>query len=207
MKLRMLASLLVPGLLVIGHPLWSISIQSAPRYWTETETETLWRVRYSNEDYGYLVRLAAGTIGHATHSPNPNHGFLVPLPEVGRELPASTDETRFVWVDASYNATDYSSLSRIASEHIRTVDGQWPKARVVKGLTRLGGLTAIEFKTEHPSPKGAVVVEEQAIALRSGIVYTVGLRTAKPNRSSDEAEFRKIENGFKLLALNNRAVK
>jgi len=207
MKLRVLLHVLVPGLLVLGQSLWSQTSRSAPQHWTETESETLWRVQYSNEDYGYQVRLAAGTIGHGTHSPNPNHGFLVPLPDVGRELPASTDEARFVWVDASYNATDFSSLSQIAAEQVHIMDDQRASSHVVgRKLTKLAGITAIVFTSEYSSPKGDVV-EEQLIALRSGIIYTIWLRTTKANRLTDEEQFRRIQSGFRLLALHNRAVK
>jgi len=207
MKHRLLFSLLVPGLLVVGQPPWSGTSQSVPRYWTETESETLWRVQYSNEDYGYYVRIAAGTTGHGTHSPSPNHGFLVPLPDVGRQLPASTDEARFVWVDASYNVTGSSSLSRIVSEHVHTVDSQGTSSHVLeRKASRLAGLTAIEFKSEYMASNRSVV-EEQIIALRSGIVYTVGLQTTKEDSSTDEEEFKRIQIGFRLLPLHNRAVR
>lgn len=54
------------------------------QYWEETESETLWRGRYANCDYGFYAMLPDGIVGHGSHSPSPNHGFLVALPDTGR---------------------------------------------------------------------------------------------------------------------------
>jgi len=206
MKNIMLGLLLVSGILVFDPTLFSQPHRSTPQYWTETESETLWRTRYSNEDYGFYVLLDVGTIGHGTHSPAPNHGFLVSLPDVGREQPASANEERFVWVDASYNTSEYQTLSRVASEQVHLMDYERGASHVVeRKFTKLAGLTAILFRIEYSSPKGTVV-EEQIIASRSGIIYTLGLQTTKVKLAIDEEQFRRIQSGFKLLTLHNGAV-
>ncbi len=207
MKRVLLGLLAVPALFMIDQTLLSQTPRSTPKYWAENESETLWRIRYSNEDYGFYVLLNAGTVGHGTHSPAPNHGFLVSLPDVGRELSASTEEERFVWVDASYNVSDYQSLSRVASEQVGLSNKESDTARVVeRRSTKLAGLSAILFKIEYSSPRDTVV-KEQIIALRSGIVYTIGLQTTKANFSVDEEQFKRIQGGFKLFTLHDRAVK
>jgi hypothetical protein len=206
MKRVLLGLLLVSGLLVRDPTLFSQPHRSTSQHWTETESETLWRTRYSNEDYGFYVLLDAGTIGHGTHSPAPNHGFLVSLPDVGREQPASANEERFVWVDASYNTSEYQTLSSVSSERVHLMDDERGAPHFVEHkFTRLAGLTAILFRIEYSSPKGTVV-EEQIIALRSGIIYTIGLKTTKVKLAIDKEQFRRIQSGFKLLTLHNRAV-
>jgi hypothetical protein len=76
---------------------------------------------------------------------------------------------------------------------------------VERKFTKLAGLTAILFRIEYSSPKGTVV-EEQIIASRSGIIYTLGLQTTKVKLAIDEEQFRRIQSGFKLLTLHNGAV-
>lgn len=206
MKCVILALLFVSGFPMFDPALWPQPHPSTPRYWRETESETLWTTRYSNEDYGFCVLLQQGIIAHGTHSPAPNHGFLVSLPDIGRESQASSGETRFVWVDASYNTSEDQSLSGVASDQFHLMDDERGKPQFVERRnTKLGGLTAIFFRSERSSPESAAV-EEQVIASRSGIVYTVGLQTTKAYAYDDERQFRRILGGFRLLALHNRAV-
>jgi hypothetical protein len=173
------------------------------RHWTETETETLWTVRYTNCDYGYYVLLGSGVVGHDTLPPAPNHGFLIPLPDVGRTTNASIDEDRFVWVDASYNTLDDQSLEAAVSDEEQLTEERIGKSRIVERKpTMLAGLRAVLSKVEYTTPNGTVV-EETIIAVRSGIVYKVGLRTLPGDFPTDEVQFQKIVNGFKLLKLPN----
>jgi hypothetical protein len=116
------------------------------------------------------------------------------------------NEERFVWVDASYNTSEYQTLSSIASRQAHLMDSERGASHVVmRKFTKLAGLTAILFRTEYSSPKGAVV-EEQIIASRSGIIYTIGLQTTKGKLAIDEEPLRRIQSGFKLLTLHNGAV-
>jgi hypothetical protein len=88
---------------------------SQQRHWEETKTETIWRDRYSNCDYGYYVVLPSGVIAHGTHSPAPNHGFLVSLPDVGKTSEVSDNDQRFLWVSAEYNMSESKSLREVAN--------------------------------------------------------------------------------------------
>lgn len=63
-----------------------------------TDTETLWRDRYANCDYGFYVLLPHGVVGHANLPPNPNHGFLIGLPAMGTNQLVSFENERFLWV-------------------------------------------------------------------------------------------------------------
>jgi hypothetical protein len=171
------------------------------RHWTETKTETLWTTRYTNCDYGYYVLLDTGVVGHGTHSPNPNHGFLVPLPDVGRTSEASDDEARFVFVDASYDVWEDTSLAGAVTEQEQIMTEIRSQSRIDdRKLAKLSGLRAIRSTVESSSPNGAVV-DEAIVAVRSGIVYTIGLHTTQQFRAVDEEQFKKILSGFSLLKL------
>ncbi len=177
------------------------SSHALPRHWTETETETLWKVRYTNCDYGYFVLLGNEAIGHGTHSPSPNHGILVPLPDVGRTSYATDKEERYVWVDASYDVIDDQSLLGAVSNNEQIMEEVRGKPNTVKLIhTKLASLPAIMSSVEYLTPKGTVV-EETIIAVRSGIVYTIGLRTNLKDATTDEEQFQRIVNGFRLLKL------
>jgi hypothetical protein len=115
-------------------------------------------------------------VAHGSHSPSPNHGFLVPLPDVGRTSSVSLDEERLL------------EESRGKSQLVE------------RKSTKLAGLHAILSTVEYPSPKGTVV-EETILAVRSGIVYTIGLRTNLKNNFTDKEEFFQIVNSFRLLKL------
>jgi len=177
------------------------SRQPLPRHWTETETETLWKVQYTNCDYGYFILLGNEVTGHGSHSPAPNHGILVPLPDVGRTSSATDNEERYVWVDASYDVIDDQSLAGAVSHEEQLMEEVRGKPNTVKQVrTKLASVPAILIRVEYSTLKGTVV-EETIVAVRSGIVYTIGLRTNLNEVSTDEEQFRQIVNGFKLLKL------
>jgi hypothetical protein len=175
--------------------------QVEQRHWTETKTEMIWRGQYNNCDYGYYVLLSNGVVAHGTHSPAPNHGFLISLPDPTKTSYVSNQGDHFAWVDASYNVTDYHTLASVADYEVHVMDQERGRSRIVgRSSTRLAGLRALRFKVEYQSSKGKIT-EEQIIALRSDIVYTVGLRTLRQFRLSDEQVFQQIADGFRLLPL------
>jgi hypothetical protein len=123
------------------------------------------------------------------------------LPDVGRTTDASIDEERFVWVDASYNTLDDQSLEAAVSDEEHLTEERTGTSRIVERKpTKLAGLRAILFKVEYSTPKGTVL-EETIIAVRSGVVYKVGMRTILEALPTDEVQFQKITNGFRLLKL------
>jgi hypothetical protein len=171
------------------------------RHWTETESETLWTVRYTNCDYGYYVLLGSGVVGHDTLPPAPNHGFLITLPDNGRTSTATDSEERNIWVDASYDVIDDQSLTGAVSYHEQIMKDVRGKPEVIKNTsTKLAGLQAVLSRVEYTTPKG-IFVEETIICVRSGIIYTISLRTLLKDITVDEEQFQKIVNGFRLLKL------
>lgn len=117
---------------------------------------------YRNVDYGYVVRLPAGTTYERSPAPFPNHGFQVPL--------AAGDT---LWVDASY--TDSLTLDGAVRELVSIHEGC---AVTANRATRLGGLAAREVVYRcQPERRGGRTHEwREVVALRGAILYTVGIR-------------------------------
>jgi len=175
--------------------------QARQRYWEETDKETLWRGRYSNCDYGFYVSLGNGVVGHGTHSPAPNHGVYLWLPDVGNVNPAGDALDRFVWVDAHYNVSDYRSLESVTKYEL-SIAGEGKTAfRVVqRKATTLAGLRAMAFTVEYEGPHGRVV-EEAVFALRSDIVYKAAVQSLTDSIASDREQFEQVLKGFTLLPI------
>ena len=104
-------------------------------------------------------------------------------------------------VDAHYDVIDDHSLAGAVSNREQIREDMRGKPGVIKNTpTKLAGLHAVLSRVEYTTPKGTVV-EETIIAVRSGIVYTIGLRTLLEDLPIDEVQFQKITNGFRLLKL------
>jgi hypothetical protein len=189
------------ALLVSGVAVGSEVQQARQRYWEETETETLWRGRYSNCDYGFYVSLGNGVVGHGTHSPAPNHGIYLSLPDVRNVNPAADALDRFVWVDAHYNVSDYRSLESVTKYELGIASEGKTAFRVVQRKpTTLGGLRAIAFTAKYEGHHG-LVVEQGVLALRSGIVYTVAVQSHTDSIAADGKQFEQVRRGFTLLPI------
>ena len=189
------------ALLVSSVAASSEAQQTRQRYWEESETETLWRGRYSNCDYGFYVSLGYGVVGHGTHSPAPNHGIYLSLPDVGNVNAAADTRNRFVWVDAHYNVSDYRSLGSVAKDELDIASQGKTAFRVVqRKATTLDGLRAMAFTVEYEGHHGRVV-EQGVIALRSGIVYTVAVQSHPDSIAADRVQFEQVLRGFRLLPI------
>jgi hypothetical protein len=187
------------GLLVFSVA--SEAQQARQHHWEETETETLWRGRHSNCDYGFYVSLGNGVVGHGTHSPAPNHGIYLSLPDVGNVHPATDALDRFVWVDAHYNVSDYRSLESVTKYELGVASEGKTAFRVVQRKpTTLGGLRAIAFTVDYEAHHRRVV-EQRVLALRSGIVYTLAVQSLADSIAADREQFDQVRRGFTLLPI------
>ncbi len=201
MRARPLYLLVWVGLLVSGVAVGSEAQQARQTYWEETETETLWRGRYSNCDYGFYVSLGNGVVWHGTHSPAPNHGIYLPLPDVGNVNPAADALDRFIWVDAHHNVSDHRSLESVTTYELGVASEGKTAFRVVQRKpTTLGGLRAIAFTVEYEGHHGRVV-EWGVLALRSSIVYTVAVQSLADSIAADREQFEQVRRGFTLLPI------
>jgi hypothetical protein len=188
------------ALLCIFAPIASAQQHSTRlRHWQVTDSETLWVQRYSNCQYGYYVLLSAGVIAHAEHPPSPHHGFLIRLPDVGSKAEISVyDSHRFVWVNADYNVTDESTLAGISDYQIDLTSRDKQNFKLIdRHKTTLRSVPAIRFKGEYDTLKGRII-EEEVVALRSGIVYEVGLRTPAEDYPGDREKLEQTLAGFRF---------
>lgn len=191
-RLKLLVALTF--VLPFASPLDGNARQPLKRHWTETASETLWTVRYNNCDYGYYVSLPNGVVGHNTLPPSPNHGFRIALPDVGTTNYVLDRNDRFIWVDASYNASDADSLPDLVAEQDRVSRKQ------SLTQTKMAGLSAVQTRSAHGV--GATnVVEVTTLALRANIIYTIGMRTNRADAVADEAEYSRVIHSFNLLPL------
>jgi hypothetical protein len=166
------------------------------RHWAETETETIWRGRYKNCDYGYAVILPDGVVAHANLHPSPNHGFLVSArgPDTAAEV--TTAEARLISVINNYDAAEIGSArARLEQYRDKNEEVVETKDLTFKGLPAAYGHYRIK--------QGSVKVEKVELVLcRKGpdaILYDVALTTPAEYFSQDSLLYNKILNGFEVL--------
>jgi hypothetical protein len=171
--------------------------QTAPWKSWETDSESQFTGRYANCDYGFYVLLPKGYVAHGNHSPSPNHGFLISLPDTGSTSEVSIDDKRLVWVSAEYNSFDWSSLKEAADWRTKS------SARDKKGFkvlhredTKLNGLAAKRVQYQYEGPEGTVF-EEEVVAHRAGILYEIFLRTTVDDCEQDNNQFLKVIRNFR----------
>jgi|SRR5215472_3472945 len=163
----------------------------------ENDEESLWSNRYANCDYGFYVILPKGTIGHGNHSPSPNHGFLIGLPDTSTTKVVSVDNKRLIWVNAEYNSFDLSSLKDAADWRTRLSGEDKKEFKVLRREdTKLNGLAAKGILYQYESPSGTMI-EEEIIALRAGILYEIGLRTNAADHKQDNDQFFRVVGNFR----------
>jgi hypothetical protein len=171
-------------------------------HWQLSDSETLWTGRYSNCQYGFYFLLPTSVVAHAEYPPNPHHGFLVKLPETGTTSEATWDNSdRLVWVNAEYNATEQSSLNGVADYEIDITGEEKEHFKLTeRRSTTLQGHSAIEFKAEYDTPKGRAI-EEVLVALHSGVVYELGLRTTTERYAEDRQTYGQLITGFRFTPI------
>ena len=182
---------------------WPQKDKPAYQYWKETDTETLWRGKYANCDYRYYVTLPAGFVGHGTHAPSPNHGFLVALPNAEKTQNTSSEDTRFIWVDAEYDFLDFKSLREAADYEWALLSLHKSGARqILQESVRLDKSVAIRTLGAYDSPTSKVL-EEEVIVLRGGILYAIGLKTTYENQTDDRKKYNQLLSGFHFWRIHN----
>lgn len=163
----------------------------------ETNSESQFTGRYANCDYGFYVLLPRGYLAHGNHSPSPNHGFLIGLPDTGSTSVVSIDDKRFIWVNAEYNSFDLSSLKEAADWRTNSSSKGKKEFKVLRREdAKLNGLAAKLIRYQYQGSSGTVI-EEEVIALRAGILYEIGLRTTAGDYKQDDDQFLKVIGNFR----------
>ena len=168
----------------------------------ETDSESLWTVKYAHCDYGFYVLLPEGFVGHSSLPFYPNHGFLVGLPDPTTVQPVSVEDSRFVSIRAEYNSTDSQSLNGIV-DHLLDLTGRNKKGFKVieRQAVRFNNLQAIQFMVEYDSLND-VAIENETVVVRAGIIYEIGMRTTKPSYLVDEGQLQRIRAGFRFWKIH-----
>jgi len=185
---------------VLNLPILALAQKHAPdtrqQYARETDSETLWTSRFAHCDYGFYVLLPEKFVGHSNLPPNPCHGFSVGLPDTSTTNFVGSDSERFIWVNAEYNSLEWKSLEEAVEGQVG-FRKEKPDFRILgRNKTRLNGRADELVRFEYTNPRGKVV-EEQMIALRSGIVYEIGLVSTPISYAADRLQFTKIVDSFR----------
>jgi hypothetical protein len=172
------------------------------RYWELTKDETLWKSRYNNCQYGYIVLLGEGVVGHAEYPPAPHHGFLIGLPDASSKTEVKVDSSdRFIWVNAEYNVTERSTLSGVTDYQIELASRGREHFKVIRRRRALlQSIPAEWFKVQYDSPRGRVI-EEETVALRFDVVYQIGLRSTASSYEVDRGPLEKALAGFRFTKI------
>jgi hypothetical protein len=164
---------------------------------TQSPTETLWTGRFAHCDYGFYVLLPRGVVAHANQPPNPMHGFTVALPDVGTRQEVSTERERFIWVNAEYDMSDSTSVEHTIAYYARFAGlDELARTVVENRAAKLRTRPGAHIRVEYDSPSGKAV-EEQVIAVRRNIVYTIGMRTNRHHYEQDRQELERVIAGFR----------
>lgn len=171
------------------------------QHWSLTQAETIWHTRYTNCDKGYSVDLPPGVIAHASHPPNPNHGFLIKAGDPGTRLKVTFDDGRIVGVEDEYNAMLMPNAKAQLNWDIQQTSGA--KVENEKAIS-FRGLPAAEA-TYHSVQHGNLRITHEVVVFRKAddLVYSLRLVTDPTHYSQDLALFKQIEVAFRTFPITN----
>jgi hypothetical protein len=185
---------------VIALVIWFAGTAGAQvRHWAETPNELIWRALYTNCDKGYAVRLPAGVVAHASHPPNPNHGFLISASNPGTTAEVTYEDPRVIGVFDEYDAAELGSARAYLDFELRNV----PKKEDLQIQdTVFQGLHGVHARY-RVNAKDTVHLNESLIVFRKreGLVYHLILQTTDKHYEADSALFAQIRAGFRLLTI------
>ena len=165
------------------------------RHWTETATETIWRVRYTNCDKGWAVSLPAGVVAHGSLPPSPNHGFLISSVNPGTTAEVKLDQHRIIDIYDEYDALHLGSARAYLDRELKDTGR---KTVMEIGDATLQGLRGVRARYRVNGAASEQVVES-LIFMRRGVVYHLLLKTTDEDHQMDASLFARIRAGFTLL--------
>jgi hypothetical protein len=155
-----------------------------------------WRQAYANGVYGYRIAIPAGRVAYGSAPPAPNHGVGMVLDGPSRG---------YVWVDGGYNVYDGVASARdyldMLERPVRAGDAA-PETvlDLHRRALRLGGHAGVlQVKRYRCGHDGPVHVEHKAVAIRDGVVYTVGLETTQTADARDVRVFESVVASWRFL--------
>ena len=178
-------------------------VLNTQRSWRETETETVYVRKYSNCDYGYLVLLPNGIVGHGSKAPGSNHGITVNLENPASDDPIPDSMVRYIQVYNAYNVGEKNSLREIVLEQRKAQRKLHKDVSMSEPTSRsLDDLPALEFQSSFHE-NNLEIVERDVVAYRpkGNILYHLQLVTTPENRLQDGSVFDGIAAGFRLTKL------
>jgi len=160
--------------------------------------------RYSNYDYGYSVAIPDGMIGFGACITN--HGFGIDLSNPTSGLWAKPEEAGFpkayLSVDAHYHVEEWRSFTGAIKEEMSFLEED--KATDIRLLsrqrTRLSGLRATRFII-HYRATGEATVDNEVLAFRDGIIYTIHLTTPSSRYEKDKKIVKEMQKMWRLQPL------
>jgi len=181
---------------------WARAQENPGKNQQDTETETLYRNRYSNCDNGYVVDLPAGVVAHRDKAAF-NRGFQIDLSAPQSAKPFSASEQRLIAVSNRYNTQELPAFGAIVENEIELAQEDSPDWNVLERLPiKLDGLQATHLRARF---KGKKMVNEDIIAFRPGVsghgdlVYKIQLITLQASYAEDRRMFDAIVGGFHVL--------
>jgi hypothetical protein len=185
---------------VLPITFWTVLVAGqGVRHWAQTETETIWRGRYKNCDYGYAVILPDSVVAHGDLPPSPNHGVLISAREPDATARVTWAEPRLISVNNEYDAAEAGSararLEQYRDKNERVVE---TKDLTFKGLPAAYG--------HYRAGQGTGQVEKVELVLfRKGkdknedVLYDIALTSPAEYFSQDSLLYNKILDGFEVL--------
>ncbi|GAK50177.1 hypothetical protein U14_01404 [Candidatus Moduliflexus flocculans] len=143
--------------------------------------------RYQNPNYFYSIEIPSGYVCMGDPAPNPNHGCRINL--------SSTDEETYLYVDGSYNTTEFiEPFDDMMGIHLGSLFTEGMKIFVLKrDSILLDGVSAEHIVVSYGSDESKeMIVEDITVAFRSEIIYTIKLKTTHSRYETDKEFLKKI---------------
>jgi hypothetical protein len=147
----------------------------------------------TNPNYDFSVTVPPGLTGYAAPAPFPYHGFGIVL---------CWEPRAYLWVDGSYNSSEYKSPREAAQQHLK-----WERKEVGSLLfaqcrpAHAGGCPATHLVCRYVCADNAtrrVLHEVFFIRKQGGIIYEVGLDTTQSREKEDLVVFEQILSSWKM---------
>jgi len=180
--------------LLAGYSVW---VAADARQNTNSDARVAFRRTYTNPIFGYSVSIPDNLIGLGAVPQAPNHGITIAL---------NDDADSYIFVDAEYNASDYTSPVQEADDNVayRKELGAF-KIKVKREITTLCNLAAIRQTLAYHDEAGSAGVDEAVFALLTrekytGITYEVSLRTTPKNFENARPLYLRVLRSFKCMS-------